>query len=521
MANTDMFKYLSRNSPRFGVPKRGRAIPGVKVVESPDAKKSAASGGGPATRKIAGEVGSGAEVTYPRYQVPTGVEAGEQEIYTDENVPAEAPSERVSTPEMITERQGAITNRALGPRYERGTILGDLLGNLSSPKANPNFDPDKPIGGENVPYQSTSGLRGIFQRLGGNTANELNLGAQAEQASEWKAESALEKARKAKIEDYRIQKGIDAEIANASDEKKRAHEVSMLEKTQQAHREVIKAQQDFTAAQNDKERAEAWKRLESAQNHAVSMQNTALAATAAEGAAGRQLQTDIANLRTRSDDFLARNAVHFGPNGQFSRGGAVYNMPSAVPGQKATPELLLGPAGEGPQVNVGGAGGITPPRSGYSLGAGIDTPQQLPPGGGVRLGGVTPAAATAAATPAAPVTAEPARFGPFLMEEFQKRAQTLAKESGSRPNATDPLMLPMYENVAKSLGVQSEGVGASRQVRRPPAAIVENDLNSYLSKFGELPEEEQNAAVLDALNKSMKQPRYRTTPNWEYNYNPQ
>jgi hypothetical protein len=107
------------------------------------------------------------------------------------------------------------------------------------------------------------------------------------------------------------------------------------------------------------------------------------------------------------------------------------------------------------------------------------------------------------------------------MEEFQKRAQTLAKESGSRPNATDPLMLPMYENVAKSLGVQSEGVGASRQVRRPPAAIVENDLNSYLSKFGELPEEEQNAAVLDALNKSMKQPRYRTTPNWEYNYNPQ
>jgi hypothetical protein len=396
MANTDMFKYLSRNSPRFGVVKRGRPISGVKVVESADSKKPAAYGG-PATRKVAGEAGSGAEVTYPRYQVPTGVEAGEQEIYTDENVPAEAPSERVSTPEMITERQGAITNRALGPRYERGTILGDLLGNLSSPKANPNYDPDKPIGGENVPYQGTSGLRGIFQRLGGNAANELNLGAQAEQASEWKAESALEKARKAKIEDYRTQKGIDAEIAAASDEKKRAHEVSMLEKTQQAHRDVIKAQQDFTAAQNDKERAEAWKRLESAQNHAVSMQNTALAATAAEGAAGRQLQTDIANLRKRSDEFVANNAVHFGPNGQFSRGGTVYNIPAVPPGQTAKPEVLIGPAGEGPQVNVGaGAGGITPPRSGYSLGAGIDTPQQLPPGGGVMRGGAAPA-------PAAPV----------------------------------------------------------------------------------------------------------------------
>lgn len=402
MANTDMFKYLSRNSPRFGAIKRGRPIPGVKVVESAGAKKPAASGGGPATRKVAGESGSGAEVTYPRYQVPTGVEAGEQEIYTDENVPAEAPSERVSTPEMITERQGAITNRALGPRYERGTILGDLLGNLSSPKANPNFDPDKPIGGENVPYQGTSGLRGIFQRFGGNTANELNLGAQAEQASEWKAESVLEKARKAKIEDYRTQKGIDAEIAAASDEKKRAHEVSMLEKTQQAHRDVIKAQQDFTAAQNDKERAEAWKRLESAQNHAVSMQNTALAATAAEGAAGRQLQTDIANLRKRSDEFIANNAVHFGPNGQFSRGGAVYNTAIALPGKKSEPELILGPAGEGPQVNVGGAGGaVTPPRSGYSLGAGIDTTQQLPPGGGVRLGAAAPAPA-ASVIPDAP-----------------------------------------------------------------------------------------------------------------------
>ena len=217
----------------------------------------------------------------------------------------------------------------------------------------------------------------------------MNLGAQAEQASEWKAESALEKARKAKIEDYRTQKGIDAEIATASDEKKRAHEVSMLEKTQQAQREVIKAQQDFTAAQNDKERAEAWKRLESAQNHAVNMQNTALAATAAEGAAGRQLQTDIANLRTRSDDFLARNAVHFGPNGMYSRGSDIFMTTTPMPdksGKMPLPESipLTGPRGQGeqvPQISIGGTapsmGAVTPARSAL--------PSMLPPGDGVRL----------------------------------------------------------------------------------------------------------------------------------------
>jgi hypothetical protein len=51
--------------------------------------------------------------------------------------------------------------------------------------------------------------------------------------------------------------------------------------------------------------------------------------------------------------------------------------------------------------------------------------------------------------------------------------------------------------------------------------VIERDLGSYLPKFGKLPPEQQNAAVIDALNKSMKQPRYRTFPNYEYNYNPQ
>lgn len=365
--------------------------------------------GGPATRQVAGEAGTSAEASYPRYQVPTGVEAGEQEIYGGTaNAPSAAPSERISTPEMMTERQGVIANRALGPVRERGTLFGDLLSGLSTEKANPNFDPNAPIGGENVPYQGTSGLRGFFQRFGGNRANELNLGAQAQQAAEWKAEDALAKERKAKTDEYRTQKMIDAEIASAATTQKQAHEVAMLEKTQQAQRDVIKAQQDFTAAQNDKERADAWKRLESAQNHAVNMQNTALAATAAEGAAGRQLQTNIANLQARNADFLARNAVHFGPNGMYSRGADIFMTTTPMPdksGKMPLPESvpLTGPRGEGeqvPQIPVGGT--ITPTR--------FEMPQgftQLPPGGGVMRQNAMVPAAVPAPVPA-PSTAKPA-----------------------------------------------------------------------------------------------------------------
>lgn len=522
-----------RRAPRYSGASATQADPGYTY-------------GGPATRQVAGEAGTSAEASYPRYQVPTGVEAGEQEIYGGTaNAPSAAPSERISTPEMMTERQGVIANRALGPMRERGTLFGDLLGGLSAEKANPNFDPNAPIGGENVPYQGTSGLRGFFQRFGGNRANELNLGAQSQQAAEWKAEDTLAKERKAKIDDYRTQKGIDAEIATASDEKKRAHEVAMLEKTQQAQREVIKAQQDFTGAQNDKERAEAWKRLESAQTHAVSMQNNALAATAAEGAAGRQLQTDIANLRVRSDDFLARNAVHFGPNGMYSRGSDIFMTTTPMPdksGKMPLPESinLTGPRGEGeqvPQISVGGTapsmgarGVTTQPRSSggrlFDILEGNETSME-PEATAATAQPVPVDQSTLGPTPSIPGAALPKpvetlnapRFGPFLMEEFHKRAKSLAKDSSSRPNAADPLMLPMFENIAKSLGIGSEGVGASRQVRRPGSAVVERDLGSYLPKFGQLPQEEQNAAVIDALTQSMKQPRYRTTPNWEYNYN--
>ena len=509
------------------------SIPPTGIRTGANVSVGGGKGGAPAAK--------GASAEAPK--VPTGVEPGEPSA-PEYNPIIDA---ETMSPPVDPNRQEAILNQARAPRFAIGNPgVGSIdLGSLLSAKPTEGFDPKAPIGGANVPFQETKGVGGYFRRLFGDTANEQNVAAQQAQAAEWKAEDTLAKERQGKIEDYRTQKGIDAEIASAATTQKQAHEVAMLEKTQQAQREVIKAQQDFTGAQNDKERAEAWKRLESAQTHAVSMQNNALAATAAEGAAGRQLQTDIANLRTRSDDFLARNAVHFGPNGMYSRGSDIFMTTTPMPdksGKMPLPESipLTGPSGQGeqvPQISIGrtapsmGARGVTTqPRSSggrlFDILEGNETPME-PEATAATAQPVPVDQSTLGPTPSIPGAALPKpvetlnapRFGPFLMEEFQKRAQTLAKDSRSRPNAADPLMLPMYENIAKSLGIGSEGVGASRQVRRPGSAVVENDLGAYLPKFGQLPQEEQNAAVIDALTQSMKQPRYRTTPNWEYNYN--
>lgn len=129
-----------------------------------------------------------------------------------------------------------------------------------------------------------------------------------------------------------------------------------------------------------------------------------------------------------------------------------------------------------------------------------------------RFGGATTAAATpSAAVPAtAQATSEPSVLGPFLMQEYNKMAKQLASESGRVPytRSTDPLMIPMYENIAKELGVQPQQIGASRLSTRP-YKVVESNLNQYLGQFGQLPQDVQNQAVMDALNQAMQKRRYR------------
>jgi len=451
----------------------------------------------------------------------------------------------------LAEGQAPIAQQGRSPNYDAGSIMG-LISSLRSPgEVNPTFDPNKPIGGENVPYKGTSGVGGVFSRIFGNRANELNVEAQQQQAAEMRDKALREEERLAGIETYRTQRGIDKEIEDARDDKRNAQAITMFDKAQAAQKELLRLQQDFTKAQSADERAAILDRISKQHTNALDLQTRALAASEKNLGLQQAFQARMANFNAQLDDYANKNKITSLGGGFFSRGGELYSATPGTPGFCNMPgtapsvsEPLMGPRAEGsqlPQLDVGGTAPTmgaprevsTQPRSSggrlFDILNGVEEPAaetapaavaQPAPAMDQSTLGPTPATPGAdLPKPEEPVNAP--RFGPFLMEEFQKRAQALAKDSRSRPNAADPLMLPMFENIARALGVQSEGVGASRQVRRPASAVVERDLGSYLPKFGRLPQEEQNAAVLDALTKSMREPRYRTFPNFEYSYNPE
>jgi hypothetical protein len=348
----------------------------------------------------------------------------------------------------------------------------------------------------------------------GDESNRMNIEAQQAQGAEWRAEEKAAKQRAERKQD------IAEEIE--------LREKGPAERFRATEERLIKSEADRVAAENKRLQLEG-ERLGLTKQQIEDARQDRIARLQAEK---EDRDIRIENMRTQnalSDaEFGLRSRVanqpRFGVHTTDKGGMTIYNQTTGEPVRTYTPGSIgMVKDAKGnmvPGMTQGGWEDYVPP---------VTVPKDLPPSPEVdRTTGAAPGTPRkdTMGGPLPPSTAdtapaEPARFGPFLMEEFQKRAQTLAKESGSRPNATDPLMLPMYENMAKSLGVKSEGIGASRQVRRPAAAIVEKDLNSYMNKFGQLPPETQNAAVIDALNKSMKQPRYRTMPNWEYNYNAQ
>lgn len=469
MAQSDLGKY-SVTSPRFSLAdKHFRASTDREESGSrrpSKIKDSSGRSGGPATRKVLGEAGTGAEASYPRYEVPTGVEAGDQEIPTGANVPQDIESQRVSTPEMTTERQGAITDRARGPYYVPGSPLDNILGHISEAQSNTAFDPDKPVGGENVPYQPTKGISGWFQRFGGNRANEQNIEAQAAQSAEWKQDATVAKERQAKLGDYRSQKAIDAEIASDAADKANAHQLSLLEKTQAAHREEREAQNAFSGAQSDKDRTSAMERLMAANANASALHAAGLAATKDNIGLQQVFQKSLADKEDETKRFIANNAVHFGSGTKFSRGGTVYDTPLVMPGQPSTTNILAGPEGEGPQVNFGGA--KTPPRSGGGVLGGIfSEPAQLPPGGGVRMGGALPAPVPAPAPAPAPKPMDAAVTPPRSAEQTPEEGYSIW--TGRYPGQPEPVMGRLnFETTRKFLGPLGEDIsGATERFAEP------------------------------------------------------
>lgn len=466
--------------------------------------------------------------------------------YYRDLVPSQKDSKAGNNAPMRTKDQPAITAQGRSPRYDADSIMG-VISSLRSPgEANTAYDPSKPVGGENVPYKPTTGIGGVLSRFFGNQANEMNVAAQEQQAAEKLAKDTKEAERLAGIETYRTQRTIDKEIDDARDDKRNAQAITMFDKAQAAQREVLKLQNDYAKANTAEEQQNILARMGVAHNNAMALQTNALASTEKNLGLQQNFQTKLANFNAQMQGWQDANKITNMGDGFFARGGEVYGLNKGTPdigNIKGTPPgvtpPLMGPRAQGaqvPQMDVSGTApsmsAVTPARSAAvrpapERGSLFDVlsgnaPEEAPVAEETPSTEPSPFVARPEGVPdEEPLPANTPRFGPFLMEEYNKRAKELAKSSSSRPNATDPLMLPMYENIAGALGVGSEGVGASRQVRRPASAVIERDLGSYLPKFGKLPPEQQNAAVIDALNKSMKQPRYRTFPNYEYNYNAQ
>lgn len=128
--------------------------------------KKAAAGAPLASRPIEG----GPALPSPQeYNPITDAEIGE-----DPNAP------RVETQQPIENRGGSARYmiQGGGPRIDLSFLVPE--------RANPNFDPSKAIGGENVPYKESTGVGGFFRRMLGDESNRMNIEAQQAQGAEWR-----------------------------------------------------------------------------------------------------------------------------------------------------------------------------------------------------------------------------------------------------------------------------------------------------------------------------------------------
>jgi hypothetical protein len=434
-----------------------------ELVPDSAAKKAAGAAaivaGVPGAREVAlRDLGSGAEANAPMMPDIYGNQdidpnsPGPTQI-TDPNAPVNIASQRESTPEMGMERQEAIANQGRGARYDENSIMGLLSSLVGNPKANEAFDSTKPIGGANVPYQSAGGL----QRFFGNQANQLNLGAQQAQGAKWEAEAAATKERQGKIDDYRTQRNIDAEIDNAREDKRNTQAVTMFDKAQEAQRAVLSLQNDYAKARNADEQADILKRMGVAHSNAMTLQDKALAATEKNQGLQQSFQAKVLNFNAQMKGFENANNITNLGDGFFAVGGDVRATTKGTPGYPGTPATdasvsppLLGPSGKGrqlPQMDVDGAAPtmapVTPTRSNVPS-LQLTDYTQLAPGGGVRMGGKLPPPPTPAPAPAAITQPRSALPSPVaesgMLGRFKEAMPSLNLERSPGPGVQSPYL---------------------------------------------------------------------------------
>ena len=172
--NVARARYQTQGGTR-SIPVSGRT--GATIDPSLFSGKPAAGGAPLASRPIEG----GPDLPSPKEFNPIiDAESGE-----DPNAP------RVET-------QQPIENRGMDPRFMiQGNGPRIDLSGFFPERANKSYDPNKAIGGENVPYQAS----GFFRGLMGDPANRKNIEAQLAQGAEWKAETARTKQRAERKQD--------------------------------------------------------------------------------------------------------------------------------------------------------------------------------------------------------------------------------------------------------------------------------------------------------------------------------
>ena len=168
MAKSDLGKYMTPSARSFLRAQQPRILTPTRSSKTIDPSlskgKKAAAGAPLASRQIAAPI----------------QEAGPEAMSITDG-------EASTKPQMITETQQAIAQPGIDPRFIiQGNGPRIDLGGLFPERANPNYDPSKAIGGENVPYKPAGFFRSAFL---GDPANRKNIEAQQAQGAKWEAEA--------------------------------------------------------------------------------------------------------------------------------------------------------------------------------------------------------------------------------------------------------------------------------------------------------------------------------------------
>lgn len=283
------------------------------------------------------------------------------------------------------ETQQPIENRGSSARYMLQTGGPRLdLSFLVPERVNPAFDPNKAIGGENVPYQESKGVGGFFRRLLGDESNRMNIEAQQAQGVEWKADAKAAKERaerkqdledeialreKGPMERFKAeQKRLDDKAIRDEIAAENAIDLALIkEGNEDIFRDIDMARKEVAADQDRQLRERQVKVTEDLAKRPryKTIQTEKGGATVIDEDTGKPIRTfhppGVGNIK---DPITGKDVIGMVP-GRWEE----YELPTVPKDLPTSPEV---------DRTTGAVPGVPP----------LDT--KLPPGGGVRMGGRLP-----------------------------------------------------------------------------------------------------------------------------------